>query len=774
MNKINFNLKALLCFLIVAVFPFAISMGLFYYSFNNRLQQDYTNLNYTYVQNEINKVNFIFNEQEEKLETIAEAYSYIDQSGSSIQSFLSRQIKIDRYFLSMYIIMNDGTVYHSDKNIELPKTDFTKFYGYIYARKKQGIVWMEPYIDAISNTKCIGVSKPVYDSYGKECGVLVGNIPFESFSKMIEKVRYMNGVELYLINSSGFIKYDHSGKYNDSINIGGSDSILKPISNEIMELNEGYREFNSNGKEWICTYSTINSNGWKIVSLVEKSIFFENLKEANKRMYSLTIGHGILCILLAFGFSIFMSYSISKPLIKLRDGVKAISEGNLDSRIEINSNDEIREVADAFNDMTRNLKNTYTDLLKRTTETSLNNKELQSINVELEASYEQLAATANQLNESDAQLRKKCNELQTLNKISNTLASTMDLKNMLITVVNQVADITEALICAIRLISDKDRYKLELKALKGIWIEEYDRSSIDIRENIICQAVEKKSTVIIELQEENIPNSYYEVLYKESGAGCIVLTPIMVKSKVIGVMVTTLREKPKDELIELISSLSNNVAIAIDNARAYDRLKQSYLKTVQSLVSVVEAKDEYTESHSIRVAKYSAFIASEMNYPKSFIEDIWVAGVLHDIGKIGIDDSILNKDGPLTEDEYNTIKQHPGIAYKIVSKIGLSENILKAIKYHHERFDGKGYPDRIKGDEIPIMASIISVADAFDAITSNRPYRKSRSIVQGINEIAVNKGTQFNPTVADKVEKLFLLKQEVFEKIYNDVEIDFF
>jgi len=770
----NFKLKTLLYFMIVAIFPFAISMGLFYISFNNRLQQDYRDLNYTSVQNVMNKMNYVFSEQEEKLEIIAEAYSYIDQSSSSIQSFLSRQIEIDKYFLSIYIIMNDGTVYHSDKDAELPRIDFTKFYGYVYARKNQGTLWMEPYTDAISNTKCIGVSRPVYDSQGNECGVLVGNIPLESFSYVLEGAKYMNGVELYLINSSGFIKYDHSGKYSDSVNISDSDFILKPLSNKIMEKNDGYQEFRSNGKGWICTYNIINSNGWKIVSLVEENTFFQNLRSVYKRMYSLTLGHGVLCIILAIGFSMIMSSTISEPLIKLRNGAKAISEGNLDSRIEVNSNDEISEVAETFNDMAGNLKNTYTDLLKRTDELSLNNEELQSMNIELEASYEQLAATASQLNESDSQLRKKYNELQTLNRISNTLASTMDLKNMLIAVVNQVADITEALVCTIRLISDKDPYKLELKALKGVWTEEYDRSNIDIREGIISQAVEKKSTVVIELQEGNIPNRYYEVLYKENGAGCMVFTPIVVKSKVIGIMATTLGEKPKDEMIELISSLSNNIAIAIDNAKAYDTLKQSYLKTVQSLVSVVEAKDEYTESHSIRVAKYSAFIASEMKYSKSFVEDIWVAGVLHDIGKIGIDDSILNKDGPLTDDEYNTIKQHPGIAYKIVSKIGLSEDILKAIKHHHERFDGRGYPDRIKGDEISIMASIISVADAFDAITSNRPYRKSRSIMQGINEVLANRGTQFNPIVVETVEKMYLLKQDVFEKIYNDEEIEFF
>ena len=218
----------------------------------------------------------------------------------------------------------------------------------------------------------------------------------------------------------------------------------------------------------------------------------------------------------------------------------------------------------------------------------------------------------------ELQLRKKYNELQTLNKISNTLASTMDLNNMLITVVGQVTDITEALVCAIRLISDKDPYMLELKAIKGIKTEKYDRRSIDIRGDITGQALEKKSTIVLDLREDNTPFSYYRELYLKNEARYVVFTPIIVKSEVIGIMSITLKHRPKDELIELVSSLSNNMAIAIDNAKAYESLKHSYLKTVQSLVSVVEAKDVYTESHSIRVAKYSSFIASEMGHPKEF------------------------------------------------------------------------------------------------------------------------------------------------------------
>lgn len=774
MHKVNFKLRILLYFLIVSIIPFVVSWALIYNTYDRKMQQDFKNFNYMYIQNQISKIDQLLEQQEIELKSMAKAFSHLNQRNTDLHAFLRDQKSINQYFINLYIIMPDGTVYTDDLNLKKLDMDYTRLHSYINAKKTQELVWLEPYTDPISNIECIGISIPLLDQQGNSSGVLVGNISLKTFGNLLVNSEYMSNTQMFLINPSGYVKFHSGGKHSETVNIKDAGFILYPVSEEVLNLNEGHREFNYMGEDWICSFSVINSNGWKVLSLIDTHELHSIFSTLNQGTNNLIILLGLLCIFIALIASLFLSGSITTPLTELRDGVKSIAAGNLDSRIVVSSNDEVREVADAFNEMAGNLKNTYTDLVKRTKELFDNNEELHEINIDMKASYGQLEATITQLNESDAQLRKKYNELQTLNRISNTLASTMDLNSMLATVVNQVVEITESLICAIRLISDKDPYKLELKALKGIRTEKYGRSSIDIREDIAGKAVREKHNVIMELQEDNIPYSYYEELYKKDGAKCVVFTPIMVKSKVIGLMCITLKQMPKEELIELISSLSNNIALAIDSAKAYESLKLAYLKTVKSLVSVVEAKDEYTESHSIRVAKYASFIASEMNYPKSLIQDIWVAGVLHDIGKIGIRDSILNKSSVLTEEEYDIIKQHPDIAYRIVSNIGLREDILKAIKHHHERYDGKGYPDMIRGEEIPIMAAIISVADAFDAITSNRPYRRPRSIMQGINEIATYRGTQFSPIVVQSMEKAFLLKQEIFEKIHNDEDIEFF
>ncbi|HYE09425.1 MAG TPA: HD domain-containing phosphohydrolase [Patescibacteria group bacterium] len=888
MHKINFKLRILLYFLLVSIIPFAVSWTLIYNTYDRKMQQDFKNFNYMYIQNQLSKINQLFKHQEIELKSIAQAFSHLDQQDSDFYAFLRDQKSVNQYYMNLSIVMPDGIVYIDDLNTKMPDIDFTRLHSYTNAKKAQELVWLEPYTDPISGSECIGMSIPLLDNNNKASGVLVGNISLKTFGNLLVNAKYMTDTEMFLINPSGYVKYHTGGNYSETVNLKDAAFILNPVAEAILSLNEGYREFNYLDKNWTISFSIINASGWKVVSLIDTSALQSKLSTMNQDTNSLILVLGLLCILSAMIASFFLSASITTPLIELRDGVKSIAAGNLDSRIEVNSKDEIREVAGAFNEMAKNLKNTYNDLVTRTDELYSNNEELQSANIELEASYGQLEATMAQLNESEEkyrtlmnnisdmvfvinpedklvyinssvekilgyneaellgkpaltivrhkypgfeqllapendyrefegeflkkdgslikvegstkrvkedekvvgiqaivrdvtqkkimelQLRKKYNELQTLNRISNTLASTMDLNSMLITVVNQVSDITEALVCAIRLINDKEPYMLDLKALKGIKTEKYDRRSIDTRGDVTGQAIDQKRVIVLDLREDNTPFSYYRELYLKHEARYVVFTPIIVKSEAIGLMSITLKNKPKDELIELISSLSNNIAIAIDNAKAYESLKHSYLKTVQSLVSVVEAKDEYTESHSIRVAKYSSFIASEMGNSKSFIEDIWVAGVLHDIGKIGISDSILNKASMLTEEEYNVIKQHPDIAYKIVSKIGLKDDILKAIKHHHERYDGKGYPDMIKGDEISAMAAIISVADAFDAITSNRPYRKSRSLMQGINEIVTYRGTQFDPAVVQTLERMFLLKQEIFERIYNDEDIEFF
>ncbi|WP_198153271.1 HD-GYP domain-containing protein [Thermotalea metallivorans] len=179
----------------------------------------------------------------------------------------------------------------------------------------------------------------------------------------------------------------------------------------------------------------------------------------------------------------------------------------------------------------------------------------------------------------------------------------------------------------------------------------------------------------------------------------------------------------------------------------YMDMRHVYFETIKALANAVEAKDKYTIGHSYRVADYAVGIAEHMGFRQDTIDRIKTAAILHDIGKIGISDSILNKPGKLEDNEYFVIQKHPEIGAKILSEVDFLGDVSKIIKYHHERFDGKGYPEGLQGAEIPIEASILSVADAFDAMTSDRPYRKAMDQSTAMNILLKEAGVQFNPIV---------------------------
>lgn len=219
--------------------------------------------------------------------------------------------------------------------------------------------------------------------------------------------------------------------------------------------------------------------------------------------------------------------------------------------------------------------------------------------------------------------------------------------------------------------------------------------------------------------------------------------------------------------IGFFTMLANDVAMALTNAqliqdlqdkifevhKLYEREHKIFIHTAISLAAAIDARDPYTHGHTERVTQYSLIIAEELeDLPeareyKNFRETLHVAGLLHDVGKIGVPDSILNKNGPLTKPEYEKVKEHSITGAAILYPIRELGDIAREVRAHHERFDGSGYPDRLKGNEIPFIARIISVADTFDAITSDRPYRQKKMEEIAMQIIKDNSGSQFDPIV---------------------------
>ena len=208
-----------------------------------------------------------------------------------------------------------------------------------------------------------------------------------------------------------------------------------------------------------------------------------------------------------------------------------------------------------------------------------------------------------------------------------------------------------------------------------------------------------------------------------------------------------------DEFI--LKFMAERTALNIENMALYDNLMQSLIASLKSLVGAIEAKDKYTRQHSSRVTRYAIDIAKTMGCSEDDLQRISTCAPLHDIGKIGISDGILNKKSRLTVEEFDIIKSHPLIGVNIVAPLGFDRDELAIIRNHHERWDGKGYPDGLKAEKIPFLSRILVVADSFDAMSSDRAYRKAIPVEKCIEELIQNKGTQFDPDVVEAAIKAF-------------------
>ncbi len=205
-----------------------------------------------------------------------------------------------------------------------------------------------------------------------------------------------------------------------------------------------------------------------------------------------------------------------------------------------------------------------------------------------------------------------------------------------------------------------------------------------------------------------------------------------------------------EELQEVVKTGADKFDLASSKSLILKDLKELFYKTIKSIASALDAKDPYTHGHSMRVTLYSIILAKELNVPEHDLELIETAGLLHDIGKIAIPESILCKPGKLDDNEFAIMKSHPANSERLIASIKKLHEVSPGVKHHHERWDGKGYPDGLKGEDIPYSARIIAIADTYDAMTSTRSYRKALDHDIAINEISKCAGTQFDPVLAQK------------------------
>jgi HD-GYP domain-containing protein (c-di-GMP phosphodiesterase class II) len=232
----------------------------------------------------------------------------------------------------------------------------------------------------------------------------------------------------------------------------------------------------------------------------------------------------------------------------------------------------------------------------------------------------------------------------------------------------------------------------------------------------------------------------------------IIRVPVKVKAKTMGVLEAINRQEKggfTKEDLSLLTSLADQVAIALDNSRLYQELEETFLQTADSLADTIEKRDPYTGGHTQRVTSYSLAIGKYLQLKPLERKRLKIASALHDIGKIGIEDHILKKPERLSPEEFDVIKRHSNMGAKIIEHIWQLREIVPGVKYHHEHVDGMGYPDGLRGEEIPVLAKIVAVADTYDAMTTDRPYRKAMDRGAAIEELKKCSGTQLDQGVVE-------------------------
>ena len=345
------------------------------------------------------------------------------------------------------------------------------------------------------------------------------------------------------------------------------------------------------------------------------------------------------------------------------------------------------------------------------------------------------------LREINQELHQKIKEVETINLILHHLdqaATSKDLFTILVDLSGEVTSCDEAHFC----ISGQG---MRDPVIITSFFKDKDRT--------IGDAGCIEGDIIKKVEDDGIP-----LLIRENDNNdSIMAIPLKIRSRVFGILISLIRDSKRyfnEKDLYFLNFLTEKASFLIENLALYENIYENLFSALYAFVETIEARDPYTKQHSTRVTGYAVSIAKAIRCSQEEIDMLDVSGNLHDIGKIGIPDNILLKPGRLTEGEFEVIKRHPIIGGNIIGHFGLWTDEQKIIKHHHERWDGRGYPDRLKGEETPFLSRIISVADVYDALTSDRSYRKRMEDDVSVGIIREEAGSQFDPKIVDVFLKL--------------------
>jgi putative nucleotidyltransferase with HDIG domain len=583
------------------------------------------------------------------------------------------------------------------------------------------------------------------------------------------------------------------GSYELSASLSGSD-----IQNKILldkSSRSGAISLIRNNSECRGCHDTSRD----ILGVLEIDLGMDHLSGSFADLRNISfLAAAITILLITITISIYIFYYVDMPVRQLIRAMQQVEEGDFAAKPVISSSDEMQLLSESHNRMVEKLKEQMDTAInhERALATAqeklahhreiyhMNEKleeqlgEIENLNINLEERIEEIEGAnrkitelAEDLEEKNSNLERAVDKLSTLHKVGLAINSTMEMERLFKLIVKITTETLHAQIGYIVLV-DREKSLLKVTTLHGHNVTispegtEFPMHSANVSTWVIRNC---KPLLITDINETPEFDRFSSLGYEKKTLIC---APLMTKDEIIGTI--TVVNKIDDsvytnEELELLNTIAAQASIAIKNAKLYDEQQKIYMNTIHALVSAIEASDSYTRGHSERVTRYSMELARKLDLPPDRMQVIERAAILHDIGKIGIDLNLLHKTDELTPADVFDLQQHPVIGMNILQPIEFLHDVRICIGQHHERYDGQGYPHNVPGDKLLMESRILAIADAFDAMTSDRPYRKALPARKALQELIDNAGSQFDPALVIHFVELLESGAFSFQKTYHSM-----
>lgn len=661
-----------------------------------------------------------------------------------LEEYFKRLMNVDEAFASIYFgDINNKLINNVDW---VPPEDYDlrtrTWYG--KAVKEEGMIYSEAYVDALTKRIIITISKPVYDNNNKLLGVASGDIFIEHLIEFIKDMKSETIGYSFLIDGQGHMLAHPNYKYNDYSELKKIDEISDVILDEMKVKGTGRKEIVFDDMEGYLYYQPVEDTDWVVGSFISLDEYHQN----DYPLWNMLLMILGIAIIIFGGFLFIQNRYILKPLALLEKDIEAIEvESKIDYRLPL-------KVGDPF----VNPRNFINIALHKTEKFFNQQKQYQE---ELLASHEELEASYGQLSAMEQELREQYEELERREKKLYNLSYYDQLTGL-----------------ANRRFFELEYERLDSDENLPLTLIMADVNGLKlINDSFGHKAGDKLLKIIGKAMRESCKED--QLVSRIGGDEFIILLP-KTDIKEAQDLIKDIRELVgKNNLHSIDLSVSFGIGIKYSKdenisdilKNAEDDMYSNKLvegpsmrsRTIDTIIQALYEKNPREEAHSYRVSELCKQMGVHLGMTEEKIRELEKVGLLHDIGKVAISDIVLEKPGSLTKEEFEEIKKHPEIGYRILGTINEMSQISEYVLAHHERCDGTGYPKGLKSDEIPLVSKIIAIADAYDAMVSDRPYRKGLPEEIAVSEIIKNAGTQFDP----KLSKIFV------EKVLNKEWVEY-